>query len=266
MSKLNFSIFRLIKAFWNTSISKELEYRLNLFIEIISVIGNLSGSLFVLSIFYKGGFNLGGWTWSESVVVLAIYTILDGLTTSILQPNLSRIVQQVQDGTLDFVLIKPVNSQIWLSLRVISPWGIPSIISGFLLITYTFIIGKKILSLYSILLFCLTLISSIFILYSLWFIIATTSIWFVRIWNANEVLRSVLVAGRYPISAFPAGLRFVFTFLLPITFLTSVPAEAILGKISLSLIIFSLLFSLALLFLSNKFWNFAISFYTSASS
>ena len=41
-------------------------------------------------------------------------------------------------------------------------------------------------------------LSSIIILYSLWFLISTTSIWFVRVWNANEVLRSILVTGRYP--------------------------------------------------------------------
>jgi ABC-2 type transport system permease protein len=34
-------------------------------------------------------------------VVLGIYTLLDGFTTCLLQPNLSRIVNHVQTGTLD---------------------------------------------------------------------------------------------------------------------------------------------------------------------
>ena len=55
------------------------------------------------------------------------------------------------------------------------------------------------------------------ILYSLWFVLAALSIWFVKVWNATEVLRYTLVAGRYPISAYPPALRVVFTLVLPVT-------------------------------------------------
>ena len=85
------------------------------------------------------------------------------------------------------------------------------------------------------------LLSSFLILYSLWFIIATTSIWFVRVWNANEVLRSTLVAGRFPICSYPIQIRKFLTFVLPIAFLTTVPAQAMLDVISIKLIITSIL-------------------------
>jgi len=61
-------------------------------------------------------------------------------------------------------------------------------------------------------------------------VLAATSIWFVKVWNATEVLRAALVAGRYPVSAYPVALRTFFTFVLPVAFLTTVPAEAILGR------------------------------------
>ena len=107
---------------------------------------------------------------------------------------------------------------------------------------------------------------SLVILYSLWFIIATTSIWFVKVWNANEVLRSTLVAGRYPISAYPRMLRMIFTYIIPIAFLTTVPSEALLGRLDLATLIQSLIISILMLKLSKSFWNFALKFYTSASS
>ena len=93
-------LVNLISIFWITSLDAELEYRFNMFIESVSVIGNLIGSVFILSLFYGPDTNLGGWEWSASLVVLGVYTFLDGITSTFLQPNLSRIVRHVQNGTL----------------------------------------------------------------------------------------------------------------------------------------------------------------------
>jgi ABC-2 type transport system permease protein len=112
----------------------------------------------------------------------------------------------------------------------------------------------------------LLLASSAVILYSLWFMLAALSIWFVKVWNATEVLRYVLVAGRYPVSAYPAGLRSLFTLVLPVAFLTTVPAEAILGRVSGDWAFASLGVAAAALGLSRWFWQYALRYYTSASS
>ena len=112
----------------------------------------------------------------------------------------------------------------------------------------------------------IAIISGFIILYSLWFVIATTSIWFVKIWNANEVLRSTLVSGRYPITAYPPILRTFFTFVLPVAFLTSIPVETILGRSSGLYIFLSVVLASLFLLASQKFWEFALKYYTSASS
>ncbi len=263
---MNLRFLSIIGVFWSKSILAEIEYRVNLIVEIFSVIGNLSGSILILSLFYSNGNNLGGWTWNASLTVLGVYTLLEGFTTCILQPNLSRIVSHIQQGTLDFILLKPFNSQLWVSFRIFSPWGLPSVVSGIILISIGIHSSNEVLSFNSFLICFLMLISSILILYSLWFVIASTSIWFVRVWNANEVLRSTLVAGRYPLSAYPDSLRRFFTFIIPIGFLTTVPAQAAMNSVSIGVILASCAFALLLLWISNRFWLFALRFYTSASS
>lgn len=114
---------RCLRRFWGSALAAELEYPGNALVELIAVLGDLAGSLFVLSLLYGQGRDLGGWSWNEALVVLGIYTLLDGVSSCLLQPNLSRIVQHVQTGSLDFVLLKPIDSQFWLSTRQISPWG-----------------------------------------------------------------------------------------------------------------------------------------------
>ncbi|WP_414153638.1 ABC transporter permease [Prochlorococcus sp. MIT 1341] len=258
--------FNIIRYFWLTAIATELEYSFNFFVELVAVIANLFGSIFLLSLFYTPYSNLGGWSWDESLLVLGIYTFLEGITTSILQPNLSKIVQHVQNGTLDFVLLKPIDSQIWLSLRMFSPWGFPSVLCGVSLVLFSLFRSSFHINIFSGLLFLSTIISSLLILYSLWFLLATTSIWFVRIWNATEVLRSILVAGRYPVSSYPYVLRTIFTFILPIAFLTTVPAEVLSGRWSSLLVTLSLPLAFLFFYAARFFWLYALRFYTSASS
>lgn len=256
----------IIKRFWATGFYSELEYKFNLYIEIIAVLANLTGSIFILSLFYSEEARLGGWSWYESLIVLGFYTILEGITTSLLQPNLSKIVQHVQHGTLDFVLLKPVDSQLWLSVRMFSPWGIPSLFSGTAVIIFSIYRSSLAVNIQSFLLSFLMLFTSLVILYSLWFILATTSIWFVRVWNATEVLRSILVAGRYPISSYPYALRIFFTFFLPIAFLTTVPAEALTSRSSSIIILISITLAALFFITSRLFWLYALRFYSSASS
>jgi ABC-2 type transport system permease protein len=88
----------------------------------------------------------------------------------------------------------------------------------------------------------------------------------VKTWNATEVLRAALSAGRYPVSAFPPPVRLFFTLVLPVAFLTTVPADILLGRSSDSWILASVGVATAALAISRGFWRLALRYYTSASS
>ncbi|GFE71471.1 ABC transporter permease [Chroococcus sp. FPU101] len=255
---------QLIGLFWSTAIAAELEYRLNFIIAGLSSLANLVGSLFGLFLFYRTGYQFQGWSWAEALVVLGIFTLLQGVSATFLVPNLNRIVEQVEQGTLDFVLLKPISSQFWLSTRTLSPWGFPDLIFGAIIILYA---GFQLnLSFQSYLLGLIPILFGVIILYSLWFMLGATSIWFVKIYNVTEVLRGLLEAGRYPMVAYPAIYRFFFTFIIPVAFLTTIPAQVMLNKGQLIGVAGSGVLAIALLFISIWFWKFALRFYTSASS
>jgi ABC-2 type transport system permease protein len=175
-------------------------------------------------------------------------------------------VNHVRTGSLDFVLLKPIDSQFWLSARCFSPWGLPGVLAGLALIVLAAGRAGATPSLLTLLGTILLLLCSALILYSLWFVLAATSIWFVKVWNATEVLRSTLVAGRFPVSAYPPALRTLFTLVLPVAFLTTVPAEAILGRATIPWVLASLGMAMASLGLSRGLWRHALRYYTSASS
>ena len=255
-----------LRRFWGTALASQLEYQLNSLIEVLAMLGNLAGSLLVLWLFYRQGVELGGWSWPAALVVLGAYTTLTGLTSCVLQPNLSRIVTHVQEGTLDFVLLKPIDSQFWLSLRTFSAAGLPEVVLGMALMGWATVRERGSLPLPSVLATVPVLLAAATTLYALWFVLATTSIWFVKTWNATEVLRALLTAGRYPVAAFPPLLRTLFTLVLPVAFLTTVPAEILLGRSGFLWIGASVVVASAAFAISRAFWLVALRSYTSASS
>lgn len=254
----------IVKLFWGAAISAELEYRINFLLATLSSLGNLTGSLFGLFLFYRTGYTFSGWKWEEALVVLGIFTILQGFSSTFLAPNLSRIVDRVQQGTLDFVLLKPISSQFWLSANTVSPWGVPDTIFGAVLLLYS--ANKLEVEIGNYFLTAIPLLFGMVSLYSIWFMLGATSIWFVKIYNVTEVLRGLLEAGRFPMAAYPTAYRFFFTFIVPVAFLTTVPAEAMLGRGDILWISEAGILAIALFFASRHFWQFALRFYTSASS
>ncbi|MGB3517573.1 MAG: ABC transporter permease [Elainellaceae cyanobacterium] len=255
---------RILQRFWGAAIAVELEYRVNVAIATLSSLLGMSGSLFGLFLFYQQDYTFEGWSWDEALIVLGMFTLFQGFSATLLAPNLNKIVTHVQNGTLDFILIKPVSAQFWLSLHTISPWGLPDALFGMIIISYA---GQRLgLAPLDYLRGMPAIAFGFLSLYSLWFILGATSIWFVKIYNVTEVLRGLIESGRFPIVAYPTAYRFFFTFIIPVAFLTTVPAQMILNRATSWWVLGSALLSMGLFWISHRFWRFALRFYTSASS
>lgn len=48
--------------------------------------------------------------------------MLSGLLVTIVQPSLQRLMEEVRLGTLDFVLVKPVDAQALVSVKQVEGW------------------------------------------------------------------------------------------------------------------------------------------------
>jgi ABC-2 type transport system permease protein len=257
-------LLRTLKRFWLTSLASEMEYRANFITSGLYSLGQLFGTVLTVNVLYSKNYQFKDWDQNAAYMVVALFTLLDGITSSALSPNLSRIVGHVQRGTLDFILLKPLDAQLQLSSRNLTPWGFPNILFALGLLAYA---GPRIpLPWYGYVLGLISVGLSILILYALWFMVATTTIWFTKVWNATEVLRSFIEAGKYPMSAYHPAVRFFLTFILPVAFLTTIPAEIMRGVRGPMFIVVEAVIAAGLLLVARIFWKWAMRYYTSASS
>ena len=96
--------------------------------------------------------------------------------------------------------------------------------------------------------------------------LGTLTIWFVKLWNVTIAMQSLLEAGRFPINAYSPGFRIFFTYVVPVVFLTTVPAEAMLGRMTTGWLLTSVILATGLFVAARIFWLIALRSYTSASS
>jgi ABC-2 type transport system permease protein len=258
---------RTTLIFWSASISAEMEYRANFVLATISSLASLGGALFALWALLRTEYAMNGWSFNQALIVVGIYTMLDGLQQTLLAPNRQQISEFVRNGTLDFVLLKPIDSQFWLSARKISVWGVPNLFLGLGLIIYaaSFRLEPAVeVTNYARLL--VPLAAGITIYYALGYLLSTLTIWFTKLANITNAMHALLEAGRYPVAAYPGAYRAFFTFVLPVAFMTTIPADVLLGRGEISWVLAGLAIAAALLIAARLFWRFALRFYTSASS
>ena len=253
--------------FWSAAISAEMEYRANFALAAVSSLITLGGALFALWALLRTDYQMAGWSFDQALIVVAIYTVLDGLQQTLLAPNRQQISEFVREGTLDFVLIKPIDAQFWLSVRKVSVWGVPNIMLGLAMLVY---VGsfrlEPAVGVPGYLRLVIPLFAGVSIYYALGYLLSTLTIWFTQLSNVTHAMHALLEAGRYPVSAYPASYRVFFTFVLPVAFMTTVPADAMLGRSGVGWIVGGLLIAALLMIVARLFWLYALRFYTSASS
>jgi ABC-2 type transport system permease protein len=85
-------------------------------------------------------------------------------------------------------------------------------------------------SLLDVLLAVVALISSFLFIYLCWFTVANLAFWVERLDNINEVVPSLRSFWQLPRSVYGGLVSMLLTFVLPISLMTSLPSEALLGQ------------------------------------
>jgi ABC-2 type transport system permease protein len=114
--------------------------------------------------------------------------------------------------------------------------------------------------------FGIALLAGATIVYSFWMILATCAFWFVKTENILVIFQSMYQAGRWPVTIYPAWLQAILTFLVPIAFAVTVPAEALTGRLTGQTLTLAVAVAVGLFQAARWFWRFGIRFYSGASA
>jgi ABC-2 type transport system permease protein len=257
---------RLAWLYFRMGSMNELQYRANFFIQLLQSAVAVVTALVVLALVYSHTDELNGWSQSELMVVMGIQILLGGVIRTIIQPNMERLMEEVRDGKLDFALTKPEDSQVLVSVRDVRIWRSVDVVSGAAVLAYGVSGLERGVDLGDGLLFLAMLSVGAVTIYCFWLVISTLAFWIVNVWNIIELFDGVYQTGRFPVSIYPGWLRIGVTFLVPIAFAITVPAEAVTSRLEWPSVALALGFATVFFAVTRWWWRFGLRHYTGASA
>ncbi len=257
---------RLFRVFLKVGVLNELEYRVNFYVQILRSLIGLATGLAGLSVVYSHTDTLGGWGPPELLALLGVFFIVSGAINLVIAPSMQRFMEDVRQGTLDFTLTKPEDSQVLVSVKQVQIWKLVDVAMGLAVLGIALGQLQTTVGVGEALAFGITLLSGGAIVYSFYLFLSTTSFWFVRVENVLVIFQSMYQAGRWPVGIYPWWLRSALTFIVPVAFATTVPAEAIAGRLYSQTLALSLAVAGAMLVGSRWFWSVGVRRYSGASA
>jgi ABC-2 type transport system permease protein len=257
---------RLLWVFFRIGVMGELAYRVNFIVQLFQSLLGLGTALAGLVVVFSHTDTLGGWKPDELLALVGVYLLVGGAINLVIQPSMERLIESVREGTLDFTLTKPEDAQLLVSVQAVQIWKLVDVALGTgVLVVALARLGEHI-GFWQAAAFAVTLLAGGAIVYSFWLILATCSFWFVRVENILVIFQSMYEAGRWPVSLYPGWLRFALTFIVPVAFATTVPAEALSGRLTWPTLLEAVALAVALLAASRWFWRVGIRDYSGASA
>ncbi|KKU28584.1 MAG: hypothetical protein UX80_C0004G0010 [Candidatus Amesbacteria bacterium GW2011_GWA2_47_11b] len=266
MKQLAADIYRHIKIFWLISanaVSSALYTRYGAVMFTTGKILRILTFSYFLYLLVSRTQTLSGYTVIQTIFFFLVFNVID-TAAQFLFRDVYRFRSKVVTGDLDWYFIKPLNPLLRslfggidiMDFAVLVPlvgltiWFIPQISAGPVQsLLFIFLLANSLL------------LSAAFHIFVLGLGITT-----IEVDHAVMIFRDLTSMGRIPIDVYKYPINVVLTTVVPIGVMMTIPAKALMGLASPGIVIFSFLISAFCFFLSLRYWRYAVTCYSSASS
>lgn len=211
----------------------------------------------------SGARDLAGYSVTQTLFFFLTFNLIDAISQFLFR-EVYRFRTYIVSGDFDLILLKPFSPL----FRVL--FGGADIIDLITLPPLIFAVGYfgsqisagPVASFYYVLL----LINGLLIATAFHILVLSLGIITLEIDHSVMIFRDITKLGTLPIDIYRQPLQLILTYLVPVGIMVSFPVKALIGMVSFWGVVLSFLFGGLLIFLSLRFWNFALTKYSSASS
>ena len=262
--------FRLIGSLARYGLARELAFRGNFLVKLAVEVIWLGIMLAFYETVYGRTNTIAGWSKEELLFFVGCFFTLNGLIETLFLENCNEFGELIRTGDLDFLLLRPIDEQFLITCRKFDWATAPNILMGAALMGTQLAKMGWHFDMMRVIGFVITFTSGTLIAYSLMVALTATSVWMVRNQSLMEMWWLFSSLARYPKQIFlgtPAEpLGFLFTFILPILVVVSVPSEAMVRTLDWNMVGFTVFAAVLSVAASRAFFRHALRSYRSASS
>ena len=204
---------------------------------------------------------IGGYSGEQLLVFFLVFNLLD-LFGQLFFRGIYFFRQQIVSGEFDFRLAKPMSALFQALTRHTDILDLPLlIIVLFMLSRYDFnLTAEHWLGVIFMFFLAFIIITAIHI------IVASLGVITTEVDHTIMIYRDFSSMARFPVDIYHQFIRGLLTFVIPVAIAYTLPAKALYGLLTPSMLFVASAISTAFLLLAVRFWRYALSQYSSASS
>jgi len=211
------------------SVSTAITYRLNFLLDnFIMLVSNILFPLVTLLI-YGSGAEFPGWSLYEVLLIQAVFTMSTAVANIFFNGLLWATMHHVIDGSLEIVLIKPVDCLFYLIASTVDFSSTSLLIGGIIMFAVALSHVGAVTAL-MVLQFIVLFLAGVCVMMGISLIMAATSFKWVGNSRLPEIFNSIKYFGRYPQNIFPKAISAFTSFIIPVAMIGYFPAAALLGE------------------------------------
>ena len=281
---MNPSYLKVFLTFARNSLVRDMSFRFNFILTCFASVSWALMNFLLFKIIYQHTDSIGvntGWHENEFFIFLGTIWIINSLIQTFFMANAEGFSEMIRTGSLDFALLKPIDTQFLISFPRINWAQIPNGLLGLSLVIYSLRAlmndSEKVISIGPVewILYMFYVGCGVVVMYSVMIILASTSIWLGRNQNLHTFWFYITNFYRYPMeiyqkSGIGMALWGTFTFVIPILVVSNVPARILAQPLERGWYDWQSLYAIfaaaASLVVSRWVFKFALLSYRSASS
>lgn len=221
--------FRIYRETLKNEFAFLVAYRGNFIVEsIISILSNMVLPLVTLLI-YNNGASFEGWNMYEVLLIQSIFIMASGISSIFFIGIVWSTMNHIRAGTLETVLLKPVNCLFYLLASTVNLSSISILLGGIVLFVVSMghietpDIGMWIQSGFFF-------VAGLFVMLGIRLLMAATTFRWVGNSRIPEMFDSVTRFGNYPRSIFSKEINHLTAMIIPVAMIAAFPTEALLGR------------------------------------
>jgi ABC-2 type transport system permease protein len=228
---------RVWTTFFKNSLVREMMFRGNFLINIVTRTFWFCAQITLFEIIYRNVDTINDWTRPQYFAFMATGMLINSIIEALFMPNCANFSEMIRTGNLDFVLVKPIDTQFLISCEKMELAMVNQTMLAIGLLIYSLVqIGQPV-SVLQVAAYLTFVVVGVAFFYSLMIAMASTSIWLTRNQGLYDFWFYITVFARYPRSIYNGVdaqrlefceiLQGTFTWMIPILLVVTVPARVI---------------------------------------
>lgn len=246
------------------ALEKSMAYRADFCMSSLATLAGTGIEIIFIGILTPGLTTIVGWSRGGVFLVMGFAKIIESVAWTFYRGGLVRFGKDIRSGGVDKKLLLPMDFQFVITFSRFAWDELVGFIAGCVFIVYG-ITMEGVSVTFGAVVFAGAAVSFGLIFHYVFRIIYSSFAVFTTVLEHADFLdHKLFQLGKFPVQVYPRLISRLFTFVIPIAFIGTIPAEALLSVVDIKVIAYGFVVGVPLFVFSRLFLKWSLKFYEGA--